>query len=273
MSLDRASALIASHRAGKKPLQDASPDPAALPGIKFSPVPPPACPECHDMGLLIPPGAREATPCPCGALLRNHVERWTVASAIPRQHRQPGGFDRYKPTTAATAKALARCRSFAEAWRPGGPGLVLSGSVGTGKTHLACAVAMQALHAPTPSGFATARFWNVPSLLMEIRATYRQDAHEGEDEIIERAAECDLLILDDLGAERGTDHAHERLYLIINDRLESGRTTVVTTNINLSRTVAGQQFDERLLSRLHAVAPPENTLNLDAPDHRRGPKR
>ena len=59
---------------------------------------------------------------------------------------------------------------------------------------------------------------------------------------------CDLLVLDDLGAEFSTAFSQSVLYQVINDRMVEGRSTIISTNLDLSGL--SKTYNERILSRL-----------------------
>src|SRR3954468_7386741 len=125
-----------------------------------------------------------------------------------------------------------------------GEGLWLMGDVGTGKTTLAMLVSKAAVEAGH-----TGAIYSLPRLLSRIRRTY--DAEAGEQsylEFFERLTEVDLLHIDDLGAEKRSDWVLEQLYAIINERYETQRSVVVTTN--LSQEDLEEQIGPRTVSRL-----------------------
>lgn len=144
-----------------------------------------------------------------------------------------------------TAKALAAAQAMVTA---GGDGLILSGPPGSGKTHLAVGILADRHDAwlaayPKPlwevSDEATGsvgvvrrppleqRFVVVPSFLDALRRAI--NFHDPIDRLPE-LFDVDLLVLDDLGREKVTDWASERLYVLVNERYNRGRPTIVTTN-------------------------------------------
>jgi hypothetical protein len=104
---------------------------------------------------------------------------------------------------------------------------------GTGKTMLACAMARMVLE-----DRRYPRFWYVPDLMDGIRSRFNSDALETADQFQDAVAREPFLILDDLGAERPTDWTRERLAVLLNDRYNAQRPTVVTTNYTSAEEIA-----------------------------------
>ena len=118
------------------------------------------------------------------------------------------------------AKAYEKARGFAES--PKG-WLLLIGLNGRGKTHLAVSIVNVRRRLGQPALFAF-----VPTLLDHLRAAFGPDSLTGYDELFEQVKTAPLLVLDDLGAERNTPWAEEKLYQLIVQRQDSGLPTVVT---------------------------------------------
>lgn len=141
-----------------------------------------------------------------------------------------------------------------------GRGLWFEGGVGTGKTSLAMLVSREAINANH-----TVAIYSTPRLLARIRRTY--DAQAGEDnylDFFDRLTSVDLLHLDDLGAENRTDWVLEQLYAIVDERYQSQRAMVVTTN--LDHDALAEQIGERTVSRLVEIC--GDPLRLDGGDMR-----
>jgi DNA replication protein DnaC len=173
-----------------------------------------------------------------------------VASAIPRKYRTvsfdaPPVSDMARdPSRAPVFQAVKDFVVSIDERLAEGQGLWLMGDVGTGKTTLAMLVSKAAVE-----GGNTVAIYSLPRLLSRIRRTY--DAEAGEQsylEFFERLTEVDLLHIDDLGAEKRSDWVLEQLYAIINERYETQRSVVVTTN--LSQEELEQQIGPRTVSRL-----------------------
>jgi DNA replication protein DnaC len=132
--------------------------------------------------------------------------------------------------------ALQLARQFAA--QPDG-WLVLTGTYGCGKTHLAAAIANECQARGQAVYFVV-----VPDLLDYLRATYSPDSRVTYDELFENVRNTPLLILDDLGAQSSTPWAQEKLFQLINHRYNARLPTVITTNLTLD------DIDERLSSRM-----------------------
>ncbi len=133
-------------------------------------------------------------------------------------------------------KAWHAARDFAE--QPRG-WLLLEGSYGSGKTHLAAAVGNARVQQGDPVLFIT-----VPDLLDHLRQTYRPEAELSYDELFDRVRNVALLILDDLGVENPGPWAQEKLFQLLNHRHAHRLNTIITTNTSLN------DLDARLRSRL-----------------------
>lgn len=135
--------------------------------------------------------------------------------------------------------------------------LLFSGNYGSGKTHLAVAIANYRLEQGDEVLFMT-----VPDLLDHLRATFAPSTEIAYDDLFERLRNVPLLILDDLGAESATPWAQEKLFQLINHRYLHRLCTVVTTNVDLERI--DPRVRSRLLDRTLTVQ-----INMPLPDFRR----
>ena len=107
-----------------------------------------------------------------------------------------------------------------------GIGLIISGPVGTGKTHLAAAITHKIISDyGIPVQFKTA---------IEIHG----ELNEFEKATYDKYKKCDLLVIDDLGKEKSTDWRKEKIFEIINARYEDYLPTIITTNLT------GKQLDD-----------------------------
>ena len=168
-----------------------------------------------------------------------------VASVIPAKYRGVS-FER-PPVTEIEPSVVKVVREFCADMQvrlDSGEGLWLYGDPGTGKTTLAMLVSRIALE----RGRSVA-IYSMPKLLARIRRTY--DADPGEQsyaQLFERLATVDLLHIDDLGAESRTEWVLEQVYALINERYESQRSLVVTSNQDYAGLEAS--LGSRITSRL-----------------------
>lgn len=225
------------------------------------------CPICQGMGLVsknVPvdhPDFGKAFPCVCQqdtmeaqrtARLRalsnlDLVADKTFATFI----REPFGYD--SEQLAVLEEAYRKAKFYADTidgW------LIFQGSYGSGKTHLAVAIAHHRLTMSEPVVFMT-----VPDLLDHLRATYAPSSEVAYDELFDRLRNTPLLVLDDLGTESPTPWAQEKLFQLINHRYQHRLPTVITTNTDLAT------IDPRIRSRLmdHTLA---QHINMKLPDFR-----
>ena len=195
----------------------------------------------------------------CDAVLRARDTPPTVgelmaAANVPSalRHCTWENFDETNfPVRVKTALGVAR------AWRPSrGPSIItLLGPPGAGKTHCAVAILCEYLK----SGRRRCRFAAVPDLLSSLRSSY----HSGiEEDLVSQLESAGLLVLDDLGASRGTDWAVDVQSTIVSSRYNSERGTVFTSNLSMDE-IAGR-IDKRIASRLSEGL----VIHVEASDYR-----
>jgi DNA replication protein DnaC len=153
---------------------------------------------------------------------------------------------------------LRRAYDFARAYAQDPQGwLLFQGTYGSGKTHLAVAIANYRLEHGD-----SALFMTVPDLLDHLRSAYAPTAETEYDDLFERVRNAPLLVLDDLGAESSTPWAQEKLFQLINHRYLHKLCTVITTNVELDR------LDPRIRSRL-VDQQLTRSVTMPLPDFRR----
>ena len=221
----------------------------------------PACPlaKCDGTGWIEAEGDA-VKPCDCRSITSKRSRARGLASAIPARYRGVS-FDRPPISDMARApesrRVVEHVRAYVddlEAMLAEGRGLWLSGDVGTGKTSLAMVVSAAAAQA----GRSLA-IYSLPRLLARIRRTY--DSEPGQDSYLsffERLTSVDLLHIDDLGAEKRSDWVLEQLYAIVDERYQSQRSMIVTTN--LDEAELEEQIGQRTVSRMVEICGDPLTL-------------
>lgn len=151
--------------------------------------------------------------------------------------------------------ALSTSRRYAES--PEG-WLLLEGTYGCGKTHLAAAVGNARLEKGDSVLFIT-----TPDLLDHLRSAYGPSSELGYDETFDRVRSAQILILDDLGVENPSPWAQEKLFQLLNHRYSHRLPTVITTNSDIDRLdarVRSRLLDVNLISRVKISAPDYRSL-------------
>ncbi len=202
----------------------------------------PGCPLCHGAGYLrmeVPvghPNFGRLFPCQCKLSEmadRTHVDLERRSNLDAFADKTFSNFDVNIP---GARDAFLAARDYAR--NPSG-WLYLLGKYGCGKTHLAAAVANEAVSRGLHTYFAIA-----PDLLDHLRAAYDPAVASSYDSRFEAIRTVPLLIVDDLGTENTTAWAREKLYQIFNHRYNYRLPTVITSNVELD------SLDPRIASRI-----------------------
>ncbi|KCZ71295.1 DNA replication protein [Candidatus Methanoperedens nitroreducens] len=153
---------------------------------------------------------------------------------------------RYRGVAYSTAK------KYAEEFGPGTKyGFMFYGRAGSGKTHLAVAIARYIIEEKQ----ILVRFVRIVDLLLDIRSTFNENESwraESESELLRKYALTPLLILDDIGSEKTTDWVRQVLYQIIDERWIEQKPVIVTSNLTLEELE--ERLGERIASRIAGMA-------------------
>jgi DNA replication protein DnaC len=164
---------------------------------------------------------------------------------------------------------MAACK-FVEEYHPAhdNTGLLIIGSIGVGKTHLAVGIIKELI----ASKGIPSLFYDYRELLKQIQNSYNDSVKATELEVLRPVFETELLVLDELGAVKPTEWVWDTVSLILNTRYNDNRTTIITTNYpddparetngstefaRAQRAVRGEtlgdRIGERMRSRLHEM--------------------
>lgn len=193
-----------------------------------------------------------------------------MVGAIPPGMRERMTFDTFDTDGGGEAveeqkRSLQSAKSYVQRWADNPNGwLNLQGPDGVGKTHLAVAAAAEREAAGDEVFFATAA-----DLLDYLRATFSPDSPISHDDLLDQIRTANVLVLDDMGAERSTPFAEEKLFQIVGYRYEERLPTIVTTSRRIE-DIAGTR--PRIASRLQDPLV-VTELAIAAPDYRRSEAR
>lgn len=155
-------------------------------------------------------------------------------------------FDTYRAETDQQRKYLDKCQEYARTFPEhykSGDGLMLLGSPGTGKTHLAVATLNEIIHTHRAAGLYT----TAARMFRRIKDTYG-NAEETESQAIEAFTKPALLVLDEIGVSFGSDAELNYLFDIMNERYEQCMPTIVVSNVQPGEL--GQWMGDRVVDRL-----------------------
>jgi DNA replication protein DnaC len=227
------------------------------------------CATCNGSGWkLVEQGGRSAV-ARCDCWRETLVDKLMTDAHIQRRY-QHCDLERFKTYENATlVDAVARARSLAERFPVVSKGLFFIGPTGVGKTHLAVATLKQVIQKKSAHGL----FYDTRELLRVIRETFDPVVRSTEREVLKPVIAAELLVLDDLGAERTTEWVDETLNYIVNTRYLERRLTIFTSNyldvedpteLNSLRVRVGF----RMYSRLHEMC---EFIHMEGADFRELP--
>lgn len=204
------------------------------------------CPTCRDLECVFEDrdGVDFAVPCRC-VRYRRAAARYNAARFLPKFHNAT--IENTDWTSPLLQKLRPRVEAFVDEFEPGRPGLLFTGGPGQGKTRIATllgrGVALR-------GGSVVFRKW--AGVLADMRDGYAAGTLESD--VIARYMHADLFIADDVGQEQKTEWSHVALERILGERLEAGRTTVITSNFGASEgaTDLREWVGDRVYSRMLA---------------------
>ena len=223
-----------------------------------------ACEQCHDSYWVseVVEGVERVRRCDCWR--QSIAGHQLTHSRIPRryQHCQLSNFEQ---TVDSLREAHRRARAFVEAFPAVDKGLLLRGRHGVGKTHLAVAMLREIIASKGARGY----FYETRELLKLVRDTFAT-AGESEMDVLRPVLDADILVLDDLGAEKTSEWVQETLGLVVNTRYSERRPTIFTTNLDDTADTTNPnsmyvQLGARTRSRLFEMC---HWVDMEGPDVR-----
>lgn len=253
------------------------------------------CTICDGSGLRIvvrDDGSRVARDCECR--IERRVARALASAHIPRLY-ESSSFENYQTEdrdknhkyTLNQAKYTAEKFVSSYPVDTHGTGLLFTGTIGTGKTHLAVSV----LKALVMEKGATGVFYHFQDLIKKIQNSFNRSVQATEQEILDPILNAEILVLDELGASKPSDWVFDTIAHILNTRYNECRTTIITTNYPntdavlvpgrvmtvleesreaLRNETLGDRIGERMRSRLQEMC---MVVEMYGPDYRKMQKK
>lgn len=173
---------------------------------------------------------------------KREIEKLFSVSNLGRRF-ENSQFDSFK-NREGTEKIVRMAKRYVnefEEW--GSDSLLFWGVPGNGKSLIASAIANE-----LKNKGKTVVFQSVPELLERIRSTFNRDSKESESQIMKALLTCDLLIMDDIGAEKLTDWVQDVVFRIIDGRYRKKKPIFYTSNLHPEKLE--KQLSERTYDRI-----------------------
>jgi DNA replication protein DnaC len=226
------------------------------------PAEPEVCPICFGSGMEIVPG-KGARRCECRK--RSSHTKLLDKVKIPRRY-ESCDFHSYKKQTESQKEAYNYAWKLAMEYPAVERGLLFTGTVGVGKTHLAVSM----LKGLAERGFSCL-FYEFGALLKEIQGSYNSNTHTSELGVLAPVFDADVLVLDELGGSKPTDWVRDTMMHVINTRYNDKKLTIFTTNYpddrpNDREETLEDRIGVRLRSRLFEMC---KTVVIKGDDYRK----
>jgi DNA replication protein DnaC len=183
------------------------------------------------------------------------ADRLLAEARIPRRY-EHCDLDSYmpQPGNVTQAKAKSDVLKFLEKYPSIDIGLLFIGNCGVGKTHLAVSLLKQIIREKRDSGL----FYDFRDLLREIQASWNSVSQSSELEVLRPVLAADVLVLDELGANKPTEWVRDTIAHIINCRYNDKKLTIFTSNYPDTSERPGEEtltdrIGARLRSRLYEM--------------------
>ena len=222
------------------------------------------CPRCNGSGWEPAGEGKGVRRCVC--LQSDRLERLLADARIPKRY-EHCDLESYLPSNTSQKKAKKFIQAFLDKYPFLDIGLLIQGTCGVGKTHLAVALLKGII---TEKGDGCL-FYDFRDLLREIQASWNAVSQTSELEILRPVLEAKVLVLDELGANKPTDWVRDTIAHIINCRYNDKKLTIFTSNYpdtarNPREETLTDRIGVRLRSRLYEMC---RVIEMDGEDFRK----
>lgn len=216
----------------------------------------------------------------CDCVKQSRVDRLLASARIPQRYRhcEIEGLQIARSRGHSLELARIAATTFAKEYpfiQP--PGLIFMGDPGVGKTHLAIGIIKDLIRTRS----VTCLFQPFPELLRDIQMSYDPVVQVSEFKLLEPVLETEVLVVDELGAQRPTPWVLDTVSYILNHRYNANRATIITTNYPdppentpppaVATDYLADRIGERMRSRLYEMC--GDPILIDADDYRKYVKR
>jgi DNA replication protein DnaC len=232
-----------------------------------------SCPHCGGSGWKTIPATstKPQSVIRCECRVGNWSHRLLKKAHIPAryEHCTISDFNLSGDVHTSLAEAKVQAQGFVKEY-PIQTGLLLVGPIGVGKTHLAVGIIRQLM---AEKG-AECLFYDYRELLKDIQNSYNASVQTTELEVLRPVVDCEVLLLDELGAVKPTEWVADTVSYLLNARYNERRTTIITTNFKCApasddlddpnnqlaqarravrKQTLGDRIGDRMLSRLREM--------------------
>jgi DNA replication protein DnaC len=242
------------------------------------------CPLCEGTGWKAVAIGSERRVSRCDCRRQARTQTLLTAARIPKryEHCELSNFDFDGEHRQLFPARMAACKFVEEYPLTNNAGLLLVGSIGVGKTHLAVGIIKELVL----SKGISCLFYDYRELLKQIQNSYNDSVKSTELDVLRPVFETEVLVLDELGAVKPTEWVWDTVSLILNTRYNDNRTTIITTNFSddagqepysnatsefaraqraTRRETLGDRIGERMRSRLHEMC---RIIKMEGKDYR-----
>lgn len=186
------------------------------------------CKQCQFHGLRIAEVGSEEHTQALASLAAERLNSALVGSGITPRFAECA-FSTYRTTTPEMIAALEKCQGYANEFAhhfKAGRNLLMTGNIGTGKTHLACSIVRRVIEMKAIAVITTAA-----EIIRVFKRSMARDSGYTEGDVIDELSSFDLLVIDEVGAQAGTAYELGVLHEVIDKRYQLLKPTVLVSNL------------------------------------------